>query len=150
MLVSDNVREAVRMLGEYTGGRFDIWALAGRGGKPRLRALILGTMEGRRVPQAKAGVYAIRAAFYAGVGAVGGCEAERERDFVQRCQALAVLPAGVRVGNILGKPGLHAVELLEVEVLNGAAWAYVAPLEGIFEGDRLRWAASSLEGYAVA
>lgn len=88
MVVSDSVREAVRMLGEYTGGRFDIWALAGSGGKPKLRALILGRMEGRRVPQAKAGVYALRAAFYAGVGAVGSCEAARESDFIERCRAL--------------------------------------------------------------
>lgn len=79
--------DAIRLLGLYTAGRYDIYALAGA---PRAscRAHVMSALVGHKVPQSAAGVNALRAAFYALVGVTGDCEAHRERQFIARCVEL--------------------------------------------------------------
>lgn len=81
------MNEAIRLLGAYTGGRFDIWLLAG-GSKASCRAHVMSVLTGQRVPQSKAGVNAIRSAFYARLGVTGEYEAQREQNFVAICKGI--------------------------------------------------------------
>lgn len=83
----ENITNAVRLLGIYTAGRFDIFALAGPQ-KASCRAHIMSTIQGRRVPQSKSGVYAIREAFFAALKPAGGCVAAQEDTFSELCQSL--------------------------------------------------------------
>lgn len=87
----------MRLLGVYSGGRYDLWALAGsvRGG---CRAHVMSELVGRRVPIAKAGITALREAFYTACGVVGQCEAERE----ERFQRIALDWPGFRPAEDLG------------------------------------------------
>jgi hypothetical protein len=77
-----NEREALRLLGVYTAGRFDVWALAGSQ-RASCRAHIMSELLGVKTPQSKAGVNAIRDAFYrvAGDAITGDCIAVREDSF---------------------------------------------------------------------
>ncbi len=86
-----NVERAVRLLGVYSAGRFDIWALAGsaRGSQ---RAHVLSALAGVKVPQSKAGVNAIRSALYEAIGITGECEAHREDSFILHCRSMNVYP----------------------------------------------------------
>ena len=72
--------DAIRHLGVYTYGSFDLWTLAGAR-RASLRALLLTTLTGKSTPKSKAGIDAIRRAFYAELQIVGECEAEREENF---------------------------------------------------------------------
>ncbi len=83
----NNIREAVRLLGVYTAGRFDIWALAGPA-RASCRAHVMSVLTGTRTPQAKAGVTMMREAFYtvAGDSIVGSCIAQREDAFITWCK----------------------------------------------------------------
>ena len=76
-----NVKEALKLLGIYTAGSFDIWTLAGPV-KASCRAHILSTLVGGKVPQSKSGVNALRDAFYAVAEITGEYPAERERNFI--------------------------------------------------------------------
>lgn len=58
-----NIHEAVRLLGAYSAGRFEIWALAGPA-KASCRAHVMSELAGHRVPQKNAGVSALEKAFY--------------------------------------------------------------------------------------
>jgi hypothetical protein len=78
--ITPDTLQAIRLLGSYTANRFDLWQLAGRAHAMR-RAHVLGTLTGTKVSQAKAGITAMRTAFYARLGIVGQCEAEREENF---------------------------------------------------------------------
>ncbi len=78
--MSAETLQAIRLLKIHTAGRFDLWGLAGRSNAER-RAQVMSALVGTRTPQAKAGVNALRAAFYKALGIVGDCEAEREENF---------------------------------------------------------------------
>jgi hypothetical protein len=80
-----NVREAVRLLGEWTRGRFDIWMLAGSHNAGN-RAILLSHLLGLRQPQSKAGVNALRDSFYSALEVTGSCLAAKEDYFVETCR----------------------------------------------------------------
>jgi hypothetical protein len=82
---------AIQMLGHNTAGRFDVWQLAGprNGGR---RARILSALTGTRQPQSKAGVTALRSAFYDVLGIIGDCEAERAENFRFVCTEITASP----------------------------------------------------------
>jgi hypothetical protein len=82
---------AIRLLGHNTANRFDIWQLAGARNADR-RARILSALTGTRQPQSKAGVTALRAAFYNALGIIGECEAEREENFRFVCGEIIASP----------------------------------------------------------
>lgn len=79
--------EALRMLGAATRGRFDFWMLAGKH-LAGYRAVILSKLVGERLPQSKAGVNALRDAFYAAFPVEGDCEAAREENLRIKAQGL--------------------------------------------------------------
>jgi hypothetical protein len=80
--VSTPVGEAIRILGIYTAGRFDIWMLAGSQ-KASARQHVLSVLLAKSVPKSKAGVNALRDAFYAAGNITGEYEAQRERNFLE-------------------------------------------------------------------
>lgn len=82
----ENTKQAVELLAAYTAGRFDIWMLAGPS-KASCRAHVVSALLGHKVPQSKAGVTAIREAFYAIAKPAGDCIANREDSFVAWCKA---------------------------------------------------------------
>ena len=84
---STTLQQAIRTLGAYTAGRFDIWLLAGPA-KASCRAHVMSDLLGVRTPQSKSGVFAIRAEFYRQAGIAGGCEAQREESFREFCRSL--------------------------------------------------------------
>jgi hypothetical protein len=85
----ENVKQAVKVLGIYTAGRFDIWALAGSA-RAGCRAHVLAALRGvDRVPQREAGVTALRDAFFAAMKPAGDCLAIREDNFIAACRAIA-------------------------------------------------------------
>jgi hypothetical protein len=70
------------LLGQLTDARFEVYALAG----PRnaaARASLMTLLTGVKVPQAKSGVNALKAAFYADMR--GECEREKELNFLEYC-----------------------------------------------------------------
>ena len=81
---------AIRLLGIYSAGRFDIWALAGNT-KASCRAHVMSELLGQKTPQAKSGVNAIRREFYSqlGIWRDGVCLAEMESEFLVVCRELA-------------------------------------------------------------
>lgn len=83
----DNTREAVRLLGVYTAGRYDFWILAGPS-KASCRAHVMSALLGRKVPQSQSGVTMLRAAFHALAQPAGGCMAQRDESFEAWCQSL--------------------------------------------------------------
>lgn len=95
--LSPNQLEALRLLGAYTAGRFDIWMLAGSS-KASCRAHIMTALEGKKMPQSKSGVNAITAAFYAFAMPEGSCPAIREDNF--RDWAISLYPAAKEARNI--------------------------------------------------
>ena len=79
--MQDNLKEALRLLYIYLGGRGGyFWALAGRP-KASCRAHILSALHGRRVPQSKAGVNALERDLFEAAGIQGSCPAVREENF---------------------------------------------------------------------
>jgi hypothetical protein len=80
--MSTPVREAIRLLDIYTAGRFDIWMLSGNA-KASCRAHVLSTLRGVATPKSKAGVTALREAFYQAGNITGECLAEREEVFIK-------------------------------------------------------------------
>ena len=80
--MEDTTKEALRLLGIYTAGRFDIWALAGDS-KASCRAHVMSALVGKKMPKSKSGVTAITAEFYQRGGIVGSCIAHREDNFRQ-------------------------------------------------------------------
>jgi hypothetical protein len=76
-----NTQEAIRLLGTYTAGRFDIWMLSGSA-KASCRAHVLSVLLGVKTPQSKSGVNALREAFYQAGNIEGDCLAAREENFL--------------------------------------------------------------------
>lgn len=58
-----NTNAALKLLDSATRGTFDFWDLAGSN-SAKIRSEIMSILAGHRVPQAKAGVTAMRAAFF--------------------------------------------------------------------------------------
>ena len=85
--LTNHQREALRLLGAYTGGRFDIWLLAGGSFNAQSRAIIMSALAGVRVPQSRAGVNAMWRAFIEMAGTGGGCLAEQHDNFVEWAKA---------------------------------------------------------------
>ena len=78
-----NIPEAIRMLGFFTNGRYDVWALAGSHNGAN-RAIVLSHLTGIRQPQSKAGVTALREALYSVLDVTGDCLAAKEDDFLAK------------------------------------------------------------------
>lgn len=76
-----NELEALRLTKTYTAGRFDVWMLAGPA-KASCRAHIMSVLAGRRWPQSKSGVTALRDALWAICNPPGECLAQREDHFI--------------------------------------------------------------------
>jgi len=82
MELTDQQREALRLLGVYTSNIFDFWRLAGPN-NAKMRTAVMSALLGRKVPQKDAGVNAMRDAFYgfarpAGATLSAQCESFRE------------------------------------------------------------------------
>ncbi len=91
-----NIREALRLLGVYTAGRYDVWILAGSQ-RASARAHIMAELLGvPKVPQSKSGVNALRAAFYAACNVTGEYEALREDRFMAIARDWSVPVASIR------------------------------------------------------
>ena len=91
IFLDEDVIEAARLLGAYSGGRFDIWALAGRS-KATCRqhvmtTLVKGKGAEKNLPQKDCGVNAMRDKFYEHINPPGDCIAARESYFVNWCKA---------------------------------------------------------------
>lgn len=83
-----NLIEAARLLGVYTAGRFDVWAMAGpakRKCRQHVMTILVNGPDGRKIPQAKCGVTAIVREFNDRAGIDGSCIAVRETVFRQWC-----------------------------------------------------------------
>lgn len=76
-------REALRLLGEFTGGRYDIGMLAGPASVKR-RQKIMSVLDGVSVPQKSAGISILTQRFIvmAGVG-IESCPARRDDAFME-------------------------------------------------------------------
>lgn len=83
--LSTPLGEAIRVLGIYTAGTYDIWSLAGRA-KASCRAHVLSTLLGKSISQSKARVNVVVDTFYAQCQIGGGSPSERESNFVQYCE----------------------------------------------------------------
>ena len=82
MKPTKNQIEAIRLLGTYTRGRYDFWALAG-GQNAKRRAEVMTVFYGVRTPQSRAGVTMMREAFYEAFEILGDCQADREERFLE-------------------------------------------------------------------
>ena len=78
--MSENQIQALRLLKVYTAGYYDVYSLAGPA-KASVRAHIMSTLAGKRVPQSQAGINAIRDAFMALSNVTGTCQHDREENF---------------------------------------------------------------------
>lgn len=81
MEITANLREALKLLGTYTAGKYDLWLLAGSS-RASCRAHVMTVLMGARIPQSKAGVNALRDALYRAAGIEGDCLAEKNDKFI--------------------------------------------------------------------
>ena len=81
-----NIPEALRLLATFTRGRCDVWMLAGSHNAGN-RAILLSHLTGIRQPQSKAGVNALRDAYYSALNVTGSCLAAKEDDFILKAHA---------------------------------------------------------------
>lgn len=79
--------KATILLGFYTRGSFDIYGLAGPA-NGQARAKVLSALVGNKMPVSKSGITAIRSEFYSRAAISGGCDVEREDNFIEFCRAL--------------------------------------------------------------
>jgi hypothetical protein len=85
-VLTEAEREAVRLFGVYTAGRFNFWTLAGNP-KATCRAHILSALRGRKATQREAGLTALREAFAAFLlPGVDLCRAGLEEEVVRLCR----------------------------------------------------------------
>ena len=73
-------KKALYLFGMYTRQSFVAWDLAGPS-NAKIRATILSLLQGAKVPQSKAGISALQAAFYSLAQTHGECSAERQENF---------------------------------------------------------------------
>jgi hypothetical protein len=80
--MQETLKEGLRLLRIYTAGSCNVWDLMG-GAKASVRAHVMAALLGVvKIPQAKAGVNALRAEFYRQAKIEGDCEATRETRFI--------------------------------------------------------------------
>lgn len=84
-----NQLEFLRLLGVYTAGRFDVWALAGPA-KASCRAHVMSALAMAKVPQSRAGVTVIWEALRCIVKPEGSCLAVLERDASARASEIVL------------------------------------------------------------
>ncbi len=106
--MSTPLGEAIRLLGIYTAGRYDVWILAGRA-KASCRAHVLSTLLDKTVPQSKAGVNAIRDAFYSACRITGETINEREENFAAFINKYETAMDEDDVTSVLRRPGIRLV-----------------------------------------
>lgn len=81
-----NVTKAIKTLSAYTNGRFSLFSLAGNA-RTSCRAHVMADLLGLpKIAQSKAGVVALRAAFYEALNIAGDCEAVRDNAFIATCR----------------------------------------------------------------
>lgn len=85
-VADQHLYSAIALLGDLTANRYDVWLLAGPFHAAD-RAAVMGRLLGRKMPQSKSGVNAIRAEFYRRANITGDCEAAREYAFATYCRA---------------------------------------------------------------
>ena len=79
--ITDNQREAVKILKMYCGGEFnDFWTLAG-GSKGSCRKHILEVLTGEKWTIAMSGVNTLQNKFYDSFGITGSCMADYRDNF---------------------------------------------------------------------
>lgn len=76
----ERIQAAAKLLRTYAGQWYQIDNLAGPA-KASCRAHVMSTLLGVKTPQSKAGITAIREAFYAAVGLGHDCLARQEHEF---------------------------------------------------------------------
>jgi hypothetical protein len=82
-----NMKEAIRLLGVYTAGRFEPWDLAGDS-KATCRTHVMSLLLGRKATVRESGVSALRATFYNLLNITGSCEADRHANFAKYCRSV--------------------------------------------------------------
>ena len=87
--MNDHTIKAIRLLGEYTRGRFRIWELAGDSNSAARASVMAALLGLPKIAKAKAGVNAIAKEFYQQLAIVGSCDAVREDALVDACKRLA-------------------------------------------------------------
>lgn len=80
--MTENQIRALKLLDTATHGRFDFWMLSGDSNGAK-RAEIMTAFNGVKTPKGKAGVNAMRNAFYAVANPAGDCEAARQPAFAE-------------------------------------------------------------------
>jgi hypothetical protein len=79
------MNEAIKLLGTYTAGRFDIWMLAGDA-KASCRVQVMSALLGRKAKRAESGINALRTEFYNRLNITGDCLAAKEGNFIAYCK----------------------------------------------------------------
>jgi hypothetical protein len=98
---SGHLREALRLLDLHTGGRFDLWLLAGPSGSS-IRQQIGALLIGRKIPKSQAGVTMLREVFNRIFQPQGDCLAVRDRHFAEMARSYltsGTVPAHVEVAS---------------------------------------------------
>ena len=112
--MTENQKRALHLLGSATGGRFDIWMLSGPA-RARLRAGIMSQLTGSKVPQAKAGVNAMRKAFHALGAITGTCHHDADENFFEwaKRQIAAGVPACASCGGLASMVNVYLIPLAD-------------------------------------
>jgi hypothetical protein len=113
--------EALRLVGVYSGGRFDLWALAGPA-KASCRAHVMSAFTGAKVPQSKAGVFAIQAALFGALNPPGDCQATRDENFRAMARAYLAEPVQPPPDTHPGWSRLEAAIAEPAEQQDGERW----------------------------
>ena len=86
--MSDNLKEALRLVRIYTGGGCNLWQLCAKQ-RAGVRAHIMSALLGKKVPQSKAGINALREAIYKEAGITGSCHAHQDSNFRDMMKGMA-------------------------------------------------------------
>ena len=84
--MTENELKGIRILGAATRGRFHACILAGPA-NAETRAVIMGALEGRKVPRAQAGTTAIETRIFALAKTPVGCRAAQMEHAAEFCRA---------------------------------------------------------------
>lgn len=80
-----NLKEGLRVLGVYTAGRFDFYALAGDA-KGTCRKHVMEALLEQKMPIAKCGITAMRQVFHLALGVQRDCIAREDDEFVAKAR----------------------------------------------------------------
>ena len=86
-MTTTQLKDGIKLLSTYSGGTFEIWALAGSS-KGSCRVHVMSVLTGVKTPQAKSGVNAIRSLLMAEIKPEGNCIAIRDKNFTAYCKQL--------------------------------------------------------------